>query len=617
MIQPLPFFRHLPAMRRVWVALLMALTSALSLSTVSTVSAQWITQTNQLKAGWNAVSLFVDASHAPISDVMPSDGSVEEVWLWKPSSTQQFIDSPQVPTGTGSQWSKWTFNLGPSSELQRLIPNASYYVKVKDSLATYNWLLKGKPVAPQYAWTSSGLNFIGFPVPDGNMGYERFFQPVPSLLETAEIYRSPGGDFGTGNPARVFDTARTVFSRGEAVWMRVAAGYNRYFGPFEVSLSGNRSIQFGKSGTQASFRIRNQSKSTNVITLKMMPSEAAPGGQTPIVGLPPLILRGELDESTLKYTGIPLSTNQVSTNIDDDGDEAITWTLPPQGRPGSDVQVVLGLARDSMPGQAGDLSACVLRLTDSAGLLQVDLGVGAVKAANSGLWVGEARVTQVVQYLKNYERDPVGNPVVRLTEDEGAYAVLVTNEVAGGVSRPFPMRLILHNDGTNTVLLQRVFLGMNPQTNAIVTTQQRFLDPAQLASARRISAAHLPWSSQNTPWPITITSNVYRMEINTPYDSSSVNPFIHQYHPDHDNLNASFTQVLPKGRESYSIQRTVWLSPQSAGFDYQSRTTGSLDLNGVYDETIEVGGSGANTRTFRVLGTFTLNRISDLPTLTR
>ena len=608
MIRLLSLLRHLASPLR--VALVLGLGALPG-------SAQWITQTNQLKAGWNAVSLFVDASHAPISDVMPSDGSVEEVWLWKPSSTQQFIDSPQVPTGTGSQWSKWTFNLGPSSELQRLIPNASYYVKVKDSATTYNWLLKGKPVAPQYVWTSSGLNFIGFPVPDGNMGYERFFQPVPSLLETAEIYRSPGGDFGAGNPARVFDTARTVFTRGEAVWMRVAAGYNRYFGPFEVSLSGNRSIQFGKSGTQASFRIRNQSKSTNVITLKMLPSEAAPSGQTAVVGLPPLILRGELDQSTLKYTGIPLSTNQVSTNIDDDGEEAITWTLPPQGRPGSDVQVVLGLARDSMPGQAGDLSACVLRLTDSAGLLQVDLGVGAVKAANSGLWVGEALVTQVVQYLKNYERDPVGNPVVRLTEADGAFSVLVTNEVVGGVSRPFPMRLILHNDGTNTVLLQRVFLGLNPQTNAIFTTQQRFLDPAQLGSARRISAAHLPWSAQNTPWPITITSNVYRVEIATPYDSPSVNPFIHQYHPDHDNLNASFTQLLPKGRESYSIQRTVWLSPQAAGFDYQSRTTGSLDLNGVYDEKIEVGGSGANTRTFRVLGTFTLNRISDLPTLTR
>jgi hypothetical protein len=559
-------------------------------------SAQWITQTNQLKAGWNAVALFVDASHAPISDVMPADGSIEEVWLWKPSSTQQFIDSPQVPTGTGSQWSKWTFNLGPSSELQRLIPNASYYVKVKDSAATYQWLLKGKPVAPQYAWTSSGLNFIGFPVPDGTMGYERFFQPVPSLLETAEIYRSPGGAFGSGNPARVFDTARTVFSRGEAVWMRMAAGYNRYFGPFEVSLSGNRSIQFGKSGTQAGFRLRNQSRSTNVITLRLLPSETAPSGQTAVVGLPPLILRGELDPSTLKYNGIPLSTNAGGN---------VTWTLPPQGRPGSDVQVVLGLARDEMVGQEGDLSACILRLTDEAGLLQVDLGVGASKAANTGLWVGEARVTRVVQYLKTFERDPVGNPV------------LVTNEVAGGVSRPFPMRLIVHNDGTNSVFLQRVFLGLDPQTNAIVTTQQRFLDPAQLGSARRISAAHLPWSAQNIPWPMTLTSNVSRVEISTPYDSPSVNPFIHQYHPDHDNLNASFSQVLPKGRESYSVKRTVWLSQQAAGLDYQSRTSGSLDRNGVYDETIEIGGSGSNARTFRVLGTYTLNRISDLPILTR
>jgi hypothetical protein len=613
MIRLLSLLRYLASPLR--VALVVGL-SALLLP----ASAQWITQTNQLKAGWNAVALFVDASHASISEVMPADGSIEEVWLWKPSSTQQFIDSPQVPTGTGSQWSKWTFSLGASSELQRLIPNASYYVKVKDSATTYVWLLKGKPVAPQYAWTSSGLNFIGFNVPDGTMGYERFFQPVPSLLETAEIYRSPGGGFGTGNPARVFDTARTVFSRGEAVWMRVAAGYNRYFGPFEVSLSGNRSIQFGKSGTQASFRIRNQSNSTNVIRLQVLPSEVAPNGQTPVVGLPPLILRGDLDPATLKHTAIPLSTNEVADAAepeDPEDPDGVSWTLPPQGRPGSDVQVVLGIARDELAGKPGDMSACILRITDAAGLLQVDLGVSAITGETSGLWVGEARVTQVVQYLKTFERDPVGNPVVSLTENGGAYSVLITNEVAGGVSRPFPMRLIVHNDGTNSVLLQRVFLGLDPQTNAIVTTQQRFLHPAQLASARRISAAHLPWSAQNTPWPMTLTGNVSRVEISTPYDSPSVNPFIHQYHPDHDNLNASFSQVLPKGKESYSVKRTLWLSQQAAGFDYQSRTSGSLDRNGVYDETIEIGGSGSNARTFRVLGTYTINRISDLPTLTR
>jgi hypothetical protein len=68
-----------------------------------------------------------------------------------------------------------------------LIPNAAYYVKVTNSLTSYSWALKGKPVAPQYVWTSSGLNFIGFPTPSSPVGYERFLQPVPSLLDVSEI----------------------------------------------------------------------------------------------------------------------------------------------------------------------------------------------------------------------------------------------------------------------------------------------------------------------------------------------------------------------------------------------------------------------------------------------
>jgi hypothetical protein len=92
---------------------------------------------------------------------------------------------------------------------------------------------------------------------------------------------------------------------------------------------------------------------------------------------------------------------------------------------------------------------------------------------------------------------------------------------------------------------------------------------------------------------------------------------VHQYHPDHDNLNASFTQVLPKGRESYGVTRTIWLSPQVAPTDYLGQTAGSLERKGIYDETITVEGAGGSTRTFKVVGTFTLNRISSLSKLTR
>lgn len=569
-------------------------------------SAQWITQTNSLKGGWNAVYLHVDASYAAIDDLMAAATSIDEVWLWMPAPTQQFIDSPQVPTATSSQWSKWTRSLGATSPLQRLIPNAAYYVHVTDTVATYSWALKGKPVAPQYQWSSSGLNFIGFPTPSSPVGYERFLQPVPSLMEVSEIYRSSGGPFGSSNPARLFDFARTTMNRGDAIWMRVSSGYNRYFGPFEVSLTGSQTVNFGKNGSQVSFRIRNQTSATNTITMSLIPSETPPTGQSNIVGVPPVLVRGGVDPTNLKYSSIELSTNQV-----------MQWTLPPRGTPGSDIQVVLGLARNRLPGVAGDLSAGVLQLTDAQGLLRIDLGVSATKSSTAGLWVGEAQISRVVQYLKVFDRDPVGNPVVKLTGSDGAYSVLFTNEVAGGVSRNFPLRLIIHDDGTNAFLMQRVFLGVDSLTNPIVATQQRFLLKEQLSSARRISAAHLPWSSTNVFWPLTVSNGVSRAQIVVPYDQASVNPFVHQYHPDHDNLNASFTQLLPKGQESYGITRTIWLSPQTAGTDYQSQTTGALDRNGIYDETIAIEGSGSNARTFRVIGTFNLNRISDLPTLTR
>jgi hypothetical protein len=270
-----------------------------------------------------------------------------------------------------------------------------------------------------------------------------------------------------------------------------------------------------------------------------------------------------------------------------------------------------------MLGNPGDLSAGVLQLTDDQGLMRMDLGVTAVKSSLAGLWVGEAQVSQVVQYLVNYQRDPVGNPVIKLTETNGVYAVLTTNAVLGPVPRAFPLRLIMHDDGTNSFLMQRVFLGTDITTNPIVAIEQRFLDPDRLGSARRISAAHLPWSAANTPWPMTLVSNVYRASIVTPYDSVGVNPFVHQYHPDHDNLNASFTQVLPKGRESYDVTRTIWLSPQVAPTDYLGQTAGSLERKGIYDETITVEGAGGSTRTFKVVGTFSLNRISSIPTLTR
>ncbi len=783
---------------------------------------QWITQTTDLKGGWNAVYLHVDASHAAVHEVMAGTSDIEEIWLWNPPVVgQQFIDSPMLPTTTGSRWTKWTSNLGPTSALKVLVPNAAYYVKVADGVASMQWSLKGRPAAPTYDWSVTGLNFVGFPLAQP-LSYERFLLPAPHLLQGAEVFASMGGPFGESNPVRVFDYARTTIRRGEAVWMRVDAGFKRYFGPFEVTGVPSAGIDFGTDGTQASFRIRNTKPTTNVVSLTMIPSELPPTGQPVIPGMPPVVVRGDLDSASLKHVALSLT----AANPEDEPVRPVQFVLPPAGQPGSDIQVVLGVVRTRMTAAAGTRLAGVLRLVDADGDLRVDFPVAATVQDTTGLWVGDAKVSQVTQYLKQYARNGDGSPVLgrrwtttsadtftggdagegldlegtfayainvggttdanvgsvnfvrstgvegyaqtvgsstgnwlapaygttanddgmetvmssvassasparaifqmtvergvryklqllfgeagdtapgrgfdiivggkvilpafipgaytltqgtfaeqknkvgvvvthefsaadmilrveldgagpeagavvgrdpilngltlerldpsalppELVADDGSYAVRPMEERLTGVTRSFPLRLILHDDGTNTMLLQRVFVGTGTATNTVVATGQHLLDAASLSTARRISSAHLPWTTGNMPWAFSSEGSAMSVVVNIPYDAVASNPFVHQYHPDHDNLNASFEAVLPKGQESFGITRTIRLQPGAIGDDFEGLTAGFRARVGTYEETMTIEGSGPHVRTFRSAGIYSLNRISTISTLTR
>ena len=103
-----------------------------------------------------------------------------------------------------------------------------------------------------------------------------------------------------------------------------------------------------------------------------------------------------------------------------------------------------------------------------------------------------------------------------------------------------------------------------------------------------------------------------RFQINLGYNEAT-NPFVHTYHPDHDNLDARFEGSLPEGVESYSIQREVTLKFVSSMPGLTDPGWGSTLLGGDYNETL----TGLRTTPVSVTGTFLLHRISSVPTLTR
>ena len=590
--------------------------------------AQWLTQSFDLKPGWNAAFLHVDASHATFDALVGADinNPILEIWRWNPPSTTQFADSPANHTA-GSEWTSWVRSQTGGS-LQRPQGDAAYLVRVGTNVANYTWSIKGHPVAPRQELTITGLNFIGFSTVTNNPPkFNTFLAQSPELqVANPEIYYYPGGDLGANNPLRLLPSfyRNTPVKRGQAFWVRSGTVFNRYFGPFEVEFSSASGVNFSDRLSTYNFRLRNLTATNLTVTLRLVNSETNPPGQTIIADVPPLLVRGSLNLTNLTYGYANLPTGSSRQ-----------WTLAARDHEGSEVEVVLGLDRTIMTGNVGDLLAGILRFTDSLGISQVDAPVSATVNSSAGLWVGGAAVTQVGEYLKSYLHGAstpllVTNADNVVTNDltittNGQYVVSSISTNLGAVPTAFPLRLIVHNPtSVSAVLLQRVYYGLNAATNPIVATKEAALNRAFLSEARRISAPHLPWSQANNRWsfngPLSPHADL-TASVTTAFNNQAVNPFLHTYHPDHDNLDAQFQHEEPQGVESYTIVRDIRLRVTPPGNDFASRTAGGLTLTGDYLESIRMLGlaraGGTNdTRQFEVRGVFSLNHISDVPVLT-
>jgi hypothetical protein len=405
----------------------------------------------------------------------------------------------------------------------------------------------------------------------------------------------------------------TAVKRGQAFWIRSGSVFNRYFGPFEVTLSGANGADFRDGRNTYSFRLRNLTAGNLGVTLRLANSEMpVPVGQSSIVGVPPLLVRGNLNVTNFSYPYTHLAVNNPHT-----------WTLAGAGLSGSEIEVVLGVNRSAMTGTVGDLFAGILQFTDSLGHSRIEIPTSATVASSAGLWVGGASITEVRHYLKSYARGPANEPV---TSANGQYIATATNTSFGSVARSFPLRLIVHNpdQAGNAVLLQRVYHGLDAVTNAVVANRESVLNRNFLKQSRRITATHLPWTEANTPWafngklgPLTDISTIVKLD----YNDQASSPFIHSYHPDHDNLDAAFKNVLSQGSESYAAERNITLQVLPPANDFAAITAGGQTLTGNYLETVTLkglarGGGQFDTRQFEVYGVFTLNHISDIPVLT-
>lgn len=539
----------------------------------STASAQWQTENYTLKPGWNAVWLPLDVAHLSIEETVPAQ--VEEVWRWNANVAGTFSTTP---TQTDLQWSVWRRADPSGSNFGFMDGNYAYLVRVDPShVGNISWALKGKPLPPRYDWTSTGVNLVGFPIEtptsSSTRNLNRFygFDPVLKTLPPTLFYN--GGELSSvapKNPLAIGNPNSYPLVRHQAYWIQ-ATSYTEYYGPLKVTVSTTKGLDFGSEGASVEVRIKNvavNSTNTQSVTVTLAPlnSEPAPSGQPAHAGAVPLLLRGDFDLNTglFDYEELDAPSAHVLA-------------------PGQEREFIFTVDRSLLASAAGVKYASLLRITDSLNLTRIMLPVTAETSSRAGLWVGAA-VLDKVDFIE-------GNTVT-----------------SKNAPATYPLRLLLHsNTGGSVRLLQQAYTALQGGADVVSDKENGFTAPAKAQA--RLSSAHFPLRLNQTGTGMLGLTGSLTFSVPLSYTASD-NPFVHIYHPDHDNKDERFQSVLPAGRESNSISRSVTLtfeSSNAAGFD---PTWGSTTLGGTYTETI----TGLRAVPLTTSGRFQIQRVNQAAT---
>lgn len=598
---------------------------------------------------------------------------VLEVWRWNPNPNQvQFTATPLIPSGGTAEWTVWKRD-GSATALTQMIGQSAYLVRCKGTAIaaanlttgsvasisivdggsgyssapvvtlapppsgitatatatisggavtgftitnagsgyttpptvtiaapstqpTYTIPIKQKVLPPSANWVRNGANLLGFPTFRNGSNFPLFtnyFASFPAAITAnTRVFRYTSGELGASNPFQIINLAGDRVDRTQAYWFDAKVVGN-FYAPIEVNLSNQAGIAFARTGSVITARVRNRTAASITVRLTHEASQAKPS-------TPDDIAAGPQEETVVAAVPLTQRTFNAGTQVWDevalDVNASYTVVIAPQ----STEELSFGIDRNhaSMTGAAADaLFASRLKLTDQGGnLIEIHLPVTARKQTLAGLWLGDALVSEV--------QNRTGIPSSGTT-----------------VPRPMQVRLIVHVDDAGVArLLSQVFVGkLNaPPLNAYgLCTKESGLLGAEKKSASRIFAAHLPLDLVLGNTGAGNTGNIspggaaMTRRVIIPFNDRT-NPFVHAYHPDHDNKGpgaSNAAAILPAGVESYDLQRDIALTFSATAPVGSSPTGwGSTRIGGTYAETF----TGLHRQTICVRGTFELRRVSEI-----
>lgn len=554
-------------------------------------------QTIPLKAGWNAIHMKVNPFDYGCNAVF-GGGGIDQVTWWNRDRRDDGTDT--VSSDTFS----WYANTPQASTFGAVLGDGRYLVH---AVQATNLVVRGTPALPSGQIFLGESNLVGLNIPAGASCLDAF--TGFTLLEGNPYY-----SVNTANEEVLHRAGAAIDNPSQAFWVKATgSGTATWMGPLAVSLgTGEKILAWTSSSAARTITVKNVSGGDRVVTLDFEPSLAPPAGQGTKAGN--LALKRETIDWSPGYARrvyVPV-TFPFSTNL----------------AAGASFAFKVRPDLDRMPAAAGDYLG-ILAVSDKGstvngelraeGTFQVRVGLRAagdlvVAKSPAGLWVGSVALTGV-------------NRAQMLSRSAGEWNA----ERIQNTQQAFEFRLLVHaaDDGEVT-LLKQAFVASEtagdepPVILADKAAARAYRLAHPNATIRRVSSANFPFMA---PQAFTGANGFLQggaslsVSFTQAYDAKD-NPFVHAFHPNHDNL--AFNNGAPSKKddgadgtgdyESWSVTRRVTLTfadadPTGAAADDWNKTV----CGGTYRETI----TGLNKTPILVEGAFRLNKTLDTPEMTR
>lgn len=574
------------------IAMFFALLLALG-ATAQATAVPTVTQTISLNPGWNAIYLEVQPlsnSPAVVFKDIPKGSSV---WAWTgKDDSVQFIQDPSETPVTSPKWLAIFASSTESSlnNLHAISANNAYLIRIPEG-NPLTISIEGRPTIRHKGWIPDSFNLTGFGFTSTPPSFATFFAPSSSHVSQA-IYRLNNT---SGAWEIVNNPATTTMRSGEAFWVYCQSSSD-YQGLLAVEADNADGLDFGVGITIMNLTVLNPSAIDKKVSVTQL-SAANPvalGYRT-------------FDATSGGLLTLPLSDMPQITV-----------------KAGGSTVITLAAQRGSFSGTA----ASVLEFTDNQGS-RVRVPITATSNPVNGypgLWTGAASLNKVSQLTDSGPEPDFANGEAKTTPAELNLNLILHQDDSGQVRLLKQVIMMfkdgtLNSDGSVATAGRYVLLTKDSLITGYSGVTQR--DGAKVG--RRLSAVGFDYSPSTDAalgtdfdgtalkcsGSISGTVTCQAILESSASGTNSTNPFLHRYHPDHDNLESDFSTFK---QEVNRIVRDVTLVFDSTPKENPTNPPpgwGVTVLGGTYTEHIR----GLAKGPIKVEGNFTIRLASDVKQL--